>query len=343
MGVVQGHRRQRRGQVVDVPDPKESIEVGIQDRDHHRHPVDRRPRRIGQPAIARRPRLPILRPVAPRRHKPRQLLQHPTHDRSLHPTAHRRIARVHDPTRLQRLVNQSQLRRQARLVLEGTDARVPIAGSSVRLSVVILIGVPERALVGRVQIHRTVVAPPIARPAAAVVFLRAAPGDELHFGLWQRVGRIRHEPSRIGDAGKVRRRCVRRRVAQRHVALPVHREAAHEAIERRVRRVDLLLQRNCRHGAAGNVDLRPLHGGRSRRGPHRVSHPQRLDAAELAVLHLLHDAVVDHVQEVATIRLRDDRTLLEGVRGLAYVCRRAERSATAAIRASREFPDFERK
>ena len=89
---------------------------------------------------------------------------------------------------------------------------MPVAAVAAGLIVVILVDVPESAII-RVYRHGGVIAPPVAGIASACVGLRTATGNQLRFGLRQGIRRVGCESSRIGDARKIRRSSVRRAVA----------------------------------------------------------------------------------------------------------------------------------
>ena len=155
--------------------------------------------------------------------------------------------------------------RRACRKLERSNTCLPVAARTVGLAAVVLVRVPERAVVRRIDAHRRVIAPAITRRAAAVVRLRTRTGNELCLALRQRIQRIAREASGIRDAWKIRHRAARRAIGERHVALCVDGDAAHPAMQRRVGRVDLLLHRRRRHDLAGDVDLRPLRPDRNGR------------------------------------------------------------------------------
>ncbi len=179
----------------------------------------------------------------------------------------------------------------------------------------------------------------MAGTAAAGAGLRAVARDQLPLALRQRVRRIGSQPARVADAREIRARPVRGRVADRHIAVLVGGDASHPPVQRCVRRVDLLLQRRRRDRSSGHVELCPLRPV-GRAGPCRVDHPERLRAADLAVLDFLHHPVAERVERVGRVRLRHARR--SRVARLADVGRSAERAATAAVGARGEGAHLER-
>src|SRR5207244_5436320 len=101
------------------------------------------------------------------------------------------------------------------------------------------------------------------------------------------------------------RRGVRRGVADGHVAGAVDGDAGHVAEDRGVGAVAEALRRVRGDGAAGDVDL-VVADGRLRRGQvrggiagaHGVAVPQRLDAADVRVLVLHHEARIERIERV---------------------------------------------
>jgi hypothetical protein len=169
---------------------------------------------------------------------------------------------------------------------------MPVTRIPIRLGIVVLVGVPESAIVSWINAHRGVIAPAMTRCAAAHMVLRAAARLHLHFSLRQRIRGITCQPPGVSNTWKIRARSVRSGVAQGHVAVMVGGDAAHPAIDRHIRCVDLLLNGRGGHRPASDIDLRPLRT--FRRGYHGVMHyPKRFGGAYFPVLHFLHDAVVN--------------------------------------------------
>src|SRR5262249_365431 len=121
--------------------------------------------------------------------------------------------------------------------LERGDPGAPVEGAA---GAQVLVGVPERAVVARIDLHAAVVP-----PAVRVGRLRAAPRLDYQLGLHraERVGR-----HAAGDADRREHTGAGRAIAQGDVAQPVHRDAAHPTAGF-VRREGALLEQ--RHIAIG--------------------------------------------------------------------------------------------
>jgi len=101
----------------------------------------------------------------------------------------------------------------------------------------------------------------------------------------------------------------------------------------------LLLYGRSGYCSAGDINLRPLRPGRcTSSAARRVNDPERFGAADFAILHFLHDAIAQAVEEVSSTRLRDDVPTRSGVASLADSCRCAERTAAATVRACSKRP-----
>src|SRR4029077_20961357 len=103
--------------------------------------------------------------------------------------------------------------------LEAADARSPVEGAGGR---VILLRVPESAVVDRVDGQVAVVA-----PASARTSLAASARQQSRFALRQRARRIASQPSGVPDLGMDGG--ARSRESKSKVSLVVHGGAAHPA------------------------------------------------------------------------------------------------------------------
>src|SRR5262249_768820 len=139
--------------------------------------------------------------------------------------------------------------------LEGADARAPVELARGRD---VLIGVPEGAVIGRVDRDAAVVAP--AREAERPG-LRAGSGDDRALPLGHRPRKITGQPSGVADL-RVGRAAGEAK-AQAHIAGLIHGEAAHPAVVS-VGRIGALLKD--RGGRARAPDLVPANAGRAARG-----------------------------------------------------------------------------
>jgi hypothetical protein len=155
--------------------------------------------------------------------------------------------------------------------LEAPDPRSPVELR--RPCRVVLVRVPERAVVDRVDRQVAVVAPAVARAGLA-----ARSGEERRLALGELVQRIGREPARVADlrdrgrAGSAE--------AEREVTGRVHRGASHPA-PRRVGLVRALLEDG--DGPRRHVaKLDPADSGHAA-GADRVVGNQRLVVAEVAV------------------------------------------------------------
>ena len=179
----------------------------------------------------------------------------------------------------------------------------------------------------------------MAWPATAIKQLRATAGNELCLGLRQGVGRIGRQTASISDAGKVRRHAIGSAVADRHIAILISSDTAHPTPQCVIGGVNTLLYRRCGNRAAGDIQLRPEWTNQRGRGARRVHHPERLRAADFAVLYLLHDARakrIEVVQRAGIVGLR--RIIRRGSRNVAHRGGRAHYAALATIRAGSKCP-----
>ena len=105
MRVVERYVGQHRAQAIDVAHSEEGIEVRIENGDDDRYGMDVLAGRVGQSAI-RRTVATVLPPVGARIDVAGNVIQRIAYDRPLHATANGGVARVHDPARLERLVDE---------------------------------------------------------------------------------------------------------------------------------------------------------------------------------------------------------------------------------------------
>src|SRR6266508_176091 len=137
---------------------------------------------------------------------------------------------------------------------EGRDPGLPAPGRGHR---VVLVDIPEGAVVGGVDVHRGVVA-----PAGEPVGLGAAAVDDDALALRECVGGVAREPAGVADP-REDVDPVGHAVAEGHVALLVLGDAAHPAVDAVVGRVGGLLPdhrlvaRTPDLVPAGAGDLRP--------------------------------------------------------------------------------------
>lgn len=115
--------------------------------------------------------------------------------------------------------------------LERTNARPPVKAGCRR---VVLLRVPEGAVIDRVNSDVTVIT-----PAAVGASLASGSGEQGSFALGQNSGWISRQAARITN---LRIDCsARRAIANRDVSLLVHRRAAHPS-PRRIRLISTLLK-----------------------------------------------------------------------------------------------------
>lgn len=153
--------------------------------------------------------------------------------------------------------------------------------------------------------------------------------------MWQRVQRIACQPPGIGNAWKIRTRPIRSGVTEGDVTFNVRGDAAHPAVKRRIRPIDLLLHRRSRDRSASNIYLRPLWPVRLPGILYGMNYPQRFSTADLSILHLLHHAIEERIQCVSGIWLRNAGAA-SGVTCLAYSRCGTERPAATAVCARSE-------
>src|SRR5207253_9590951 len=166
--------------------------------------------------------------------------------------------------------------RDAPRILEASDPRLP-AGNAGRLTGggVVLVDVPERAVVRRIDVHVGVVAPArVRRP------LHAGAVDDGSLAEGHLAERVPEEAAGVADAG-IDRRAVDHAVAQRHVALRVLRDRAHPPVHPVVRYEGPLLVD--RVPAADTPDLVPADAGDARERLDRLIGHQRLVRPEVAI------------------------------------------------------------
>src|ERR1051326_3004729 len=167
--------------------------------------------------------------------------------------------------------------------LERADARAPVEAGR---RCVILVRVPERAVVNRIDRQRAVIAPATARTR-----LTASAGEQRRFTLPQRVDRIRREPSRITDLRE--NRPARSAVTNRQAAVVVHRRATHPT-PGRVRLISALLRD--RYWTTGHVSqFKPAYARNTVR-THGVVANHRFVIAEVAIRQPEHQAVANSIQ-----------------------------------------------
>ncbi len=173
---------------------------------------------------------------------------------------------------------------------ERTDARLEVETGG---RGVVLLRVPERAVVDRVDGHRAVVAPP-----AVAVHLAAGAGEPDVLGAHE-PERVAGEPARDADRGVHGR--ARLRVSEGHVAVSVHRDRTHpsEAVVRGVG--PLLVDR--RRGARA-ADLVPADGRAAGLRANGVVDDERLVVAEVAIGQAVHDALLQRLEQLRRVELR---------------------------------------
>ena len=158
------------------------------------------------------------------------------------------------------------------------------------------------------------------------------------FSLRQVVNDIPGQTPRVSDAWEVRTGAIREAIADCHVALAVHGNTAHPAIQRGVGCVDLLLHRGKCNGTTGDIQLGPLRAyGRRRTSSGRVHYPQRFCGTHLAVLHFLHQPITQGIDFVGRVRLRYAVLGRCRVAGLTDVGYRTQSAARSAVCTRREF------
>src|SRR5438874_11837025 len=117
------------------------------------------------------------------------------------------------------------LGRKAARKFEAADPCLPACcAGSLACGGIVLIHVPERAVISGVDIHRGVVAP---AGIGGRLYARAVDDDALAQGHLAQG--IAVEPARVADAW-IHIHSVDHAVAQRHVALPIHCDASHPAM-----------------------------------------------------------------------------------------------------------------
>ena len=166
---------------------------------------------------------------------------------------------------VRRGVRDRSLKRAGRLRRAGRELEVPDSRSPVeaRGGVVVLLRVPEGAIVHGVDRHVAVVA-----PAADRVRLAARPVDEVRLALAHRVGWVAGESPRVPDLRMDGG--VGGAEAERHVAAVVHGDAAHPA-PGVVGLVGALLD-EARRARGDVVDLEPPDSRNTARGDGHVPH-----------------------------------------------------------------------
>src|ERR687896_2164627 len=152
---------------------------------------------------------------------------------------------------------------------ERGDPGLPAPGRGDR---VVLVGVPEAAVVDRVDVHGGVVA-----PAGRRVGLGARALHDRAFALGHLVGHVVAEPARVADAGIGG--LAGHAVAEGHVAPLVLGDAAHPAVQVVGRGVGALLVDE--RLVAGAAQLVPAHAGDARPGLDRLAGYERLVCAEV--------------------------------------------------------------
>ena len=174
--------------------------------------------------------------------------------------------------------------------LERADAGLPV----VAVGGVVLLGVPEGAVVGRIHAHRAVVAP------AVGAGLRAGAVDQHPFGLRHLAGDLTVEAAGIADAGIDA--AVGDAVSDRGVAVAVGGDGGHPTIDAVAGVEAALLEQGRR--AAGIAHFVPTRHGQAAL-VHGVGGPQRLMGAHVAVLELHHQAEAERVQPLGRAWLWD--------------------------------------
>ena len=153
---------------------------------------------------------------------------------------------------------------------------------------------PEGEVVGRIDGEHAIIS-----PAAARVGLMSCACDQNCFALRQRIQRVAGQTPGIPDRGFGGR--ARDRIANRHIAQRIHRDAGHKApqpVRGIIKR--LLLDRSDGNGAASNVKLIPTN--RRRTGPtlvvvNGVRGVQRFDTGEILVNERRHDFIAQCVEQ----------------------------------------------
>ena len=198
---------------------------------------------------------------------------------------------------------EGSLRRRGRAgELEGADARVPEEGA---VCCIVLVAIPEGGVVARIQAHRAVIAPTIARPG-----LHARAGEHERFTLRQRIGRVGGETARISDRWKSQRgNHAGGAVADRQISGVIERGAAHPTLGC-IRRKGRLIEH--RVGAAGSGFLQHIvtcrraifrHRGiytwrRDRAAIDCVTGREQFRSAPIEILQTEHQTVANAVQIV---------------------------------------------
>ena len=163
---------------------------------------------------------------------------------------------------------------------EGADARLPVGAGGV----VVFGGVPKGAAVHWIDGHGGIIAP------TGIGGLRTGAGDQGGLALAQGAQGVGAEAPGIADRREHGR--TGDTVPHGHITELVHRQAAHPSMHG-IGLVGTLLVEGGR--GVGGADFVPANAGHPAAG-YAVGGPQALGAANIAVLHLHHQAVAEGVQ-----------------------------------------------